>query len=90
MFDQLLKEGRNQAVLQAALQAEQAIRRQKLIAEDMRRQGFQARGKNIHRLGVIDPVLAAHLRALHGTNCFSDPDFVKKLLRDNPMIRCPQ
>lgn len=90
MFDQLLREGRNQAVLQAALQAEQAIRRQKLIHQDMVDRGYQVKGRNIQRLGVIDPVLAAQLRAKHGHDCFQDPDFIRKVLRDNPMIRVPE
>lgn len=73
--------------LAAAYQAEQGIRRQKLMMADAKQRGIkQGRCALGTRVGLIDPVLAAQCRRIHGERCFSDPEFLPWLMRHNPEI----
>lgn len=86
----ITKEARTQLALMAAYQAEEGMRRQRLIAEDVRRRGITGGNCVIgKRVGIVDPVLAAQARAVHGEHCWADPEFIEWTLKHSPEVRVP-
>src|SRR5437660_9712174 len=86
----LTPEEKAQVALLAAYQAEQAIKGQTLINENVRRRGITAdRHGSIRRIAIIDPAIVHQNRQVRGNNCWSDPDFVRWFLEENPQIKLP-
>ncbi len=87
----LTPEEKYQVALLAAYQAENALKRQTLINDEVRRIGITAdKHGSVRRIAIIDPTIVHQNRAIHGNNIWSDPDFVKGFLKDNPKIKLPE
>lgn len=70
--------------------AEFAIRAQTALAEAMGQMGptrfIDGLGRKV---ATIHPELAARIRVKYGVRCLHDPDFLRRLISENPFLKAP-
>jgi len=86
----LSKEQRAQLAIYAANQAEKDIVEQRLITEDLKREGrTQRKSGRIRYVGTIAPGILERHRKVAGYNVTNDPDFLPWLFKKEPTLKAP-